>query len=87
MKMSLKDLAARAGVSVSTAKKTIAELEELGFIARVSSAPIFDGGEFRLTMFPCNGQPATHDYLRPEAMQKFEQMEAGRRAKYGRRGK
>jgi DeoR/GlpR family transcriptional regulator of sugar metabolism len=81
MMMSLKDLAARAGVSVSRAKKTIADLEELGFLARV------DGGAFRLTMFPCNGQPATNDYMRPEAMQKFKQMEAERRAKYGRRGK
>jgi hypothetical protein len=67
-------------MSVRAAEKAVAELEELGFLARMSAASPLVGGDFRLTMFPCNGYPATHDYLRPEAMQIVEKGKAERRA-------
>jgi hypothetical protein len=81
MKLSLAELAARSGMSVPAAQKAIAELQELGFLAPKSSISILDGGDFRLTMFDCDGFPPTHDYLRPEAMQIVEKAKAERRSR------
>jgi hypothetical protein len=86
MKLSLAELASRSGMSVPAAQKAIAELEELGFLAPKSSISILDGGDFRLTMFPCDGHPPTHDYLRPEAMQIVEKAKEQRRSRALRSG-
>jgi hypothetical protein len=54
-------------MSNATAARAILALVEMGFLRVVSKGDIEDHGRrpsrYRLTMFPCDGEDATHDYI------------------------
>jgi hypothetical protein len=55
------------GMSRAKAARVVLELIEFGFLKVVSKGSIEEHGRrpsrYRLTMFPCNGEDATHDYI------------------------
>jgi hypothetical protein len=66
------DLCDRLNMKPAKIKAALRELQAKGFIVSTSPQepdPIFN--TWRLTMYPCDGKPATHDYLNPELVAKF----------------
>ena len=61
-----RQLAFSRGMSRAKAARTILDLVDRGFLVIVSKSTIADKrkpSRYRLTMFPCNGDEATHDYI------------------------
>jgi hypothetical protein len=61
-----RQLAQSCSMSRATAARTILDLVDKGFLVVVSKGQYDDKrkpSRYRLTMFPCNGDDATHDYI------------------------
>jgi hypothetical protein len=66
--------AAACAMSRETASNALAALEALGFIVCILRGESKQKGRaslWRLTMFPCKGEPATHDYLDLRRQEQF----------------
>jgi hypothetical protein len=78
----MQELCGRLNLRPSQVNAALRELADKGFIVSTTPdepEPIFC--QWRLTMLPCGGQPATHDYLKPEIVAKFAKVKAPRNGK------
>jgi hypothetical protein len=84
-----RDLARRCGIREADMKAALAELQRKGFIVNLTPELSIDRSVVRLTMYPFQGQPATHDYQRyaptPDERRQYEAT-ASTRALMDRRG-
>jgi len=74
-----REIAAKLGIGTQAAKAALAELIGKGFLANLTPELPLDNAVFRLTMYPFQGQPATHDYLTPKERSRIEAQRAKRR--------
>jgi hypothetical protein len=71
-----RDLARRCGIREADMRAALAELQRKGFIVSLTPELSIDRAVVRLTMFPFQGQAATHDYQRyaptPDERRQYE---------------
>jgi hypothetical protein len=85
MAMDARELAAALMMSERQVKASLGDLVEKGFVANLTPELSLDKAVFRLTMFPFQGQPPTHDYLTPEERSRLQRRMATRRKAGGRK--
>jgi hypothetical protein len=77
--MDARELAAALMMSERQVKTSLAELVEKGFVVNLTPELSLDKAVFRLTMFPFQDQPPTHDYLTLGERSRLERQKAKRR--------
>jgi hypothetical protein len=75
------ELCERLNMRPSQINGAFRELQNKGFIVNMTPGREPIRSEWRLTMFPCDGRPATRDYLRPELVAKYAKPGASRNGK------
>jgi predicted ArsR family transcriptional regulator len=79
MAMDARELATALMMSERQVKVSLVELVEKGFVVNLTPELSVDKAVFRLTMFPFQGRPPTHDYLTPEERSRLQRWMAPRR--------
>ncbi len=83
----LDEICADLRIGKDAAARALRELEIAGFISNLTPELSPLASSWRITALPFNGQPATRDYERPEAIEGLKRSRAEQRAAYRRNRK